>query len=708
MNIRVLNKIAMIVCWCLALATIGLANAGAAVAGQEVAAGSPVSSIIGLYQNYNNARYAVQWKVSPETLSFAKNKIARYEYLVLYSSERLLSSTVESIVQFGFFKSKQEAQAFSRDNQAVFPGLKVVSVSLIEHQSLFELTRTELTRAEKVTDAPYFWISPNPQWSKASLQRLLNTAKNHYVNKQYAQALRYYSLLSLAQDAGIAIWARELMAVCYERLGKNQLATSVYKQLLFENPESRSAARITQRLRILETAASDLKEPLRKSKNANQADAFHWRGVIGQTYNQVSRGGQYVEDQDVLSMLISNFDLHAGLKSGSHDLSVRLNGYDLYDMSDDGDSSDTQVKRFYMDYTHTGTGLNIVGGRQKDFNSGVYTSFDGVTVRYPLTEKWSVGASVGVPVYFSDFADYIDRQFYTLHSGYELNERWSITGYFTQQTFYDELERSAVGGRVKYVSSAFNSYLNLDYDVEFQELNVFRWSGTYVFSRQSQATITYGLQRAPFLTASNIQIGQPYLNVEEYIQSEQYNHEQLLFDALQRTSIFEYGSFSYQYQFDDDLQLIADLYQSVSSEVPNFYTEDDWLTTSVDDVKAEYVYSSAGIQAVAHSFFGKNDTAILSFRHADSTFSSTNILQVSEQLRFGKKLAVRPKLMLSNTTRKNDDAGQTRIRGNLVTTYRLFRNTELRAEIGSEVVDDLEEKRSIDTTYLILGYHARF
>lgn len=680
----------------------------------ENAASNPLLS---LYSDYAQAQYAVQWKVPTGDLSELRAKMPRYSYLLLYTSDDLLAATRGPFVQFGFFKNAREAQQFVQDNQAAFPGLKAVRTTEAEHAALMQQTAESGAQSPSSNSARgFYWLNAGASNTPASVKPVLAEAKVLYINRQYGRALEYYSALSLSSDPDVATWARELKGLTQESLGLTAQAEQTYQQLLASSNGSEPwAARVTQRLRGLETAADDGKSALRKSKYNDKQVPYYYRGVFGQSYNYVTSGGKNIADHDVLSVIATNIDATAGYRLPDHEFKVRLTGYsnyDLMDYPDDyqwGSDDRTVIKRAQLEYTHVDTGINAVGGRQKDTDSGMYMYFDGLTVKYPINNKITIGVNAGVPVQFSDFYDSLDRKFYSAQASYDHNEHWRVAAYITHQTLFDEIDRAAWGGRLQYVNDRFSSYLNLDYDYEFAELNIFRWSGTYRFDQKQQLTATYGMQRLPFLTSTNILLGQPYLNVEGYLR-DQYNSEYLQWEALQRTGVYEYGSLSYQYKFDDSLHITTDLYRSTSSELPIFeYNDEFFIESSVVEKGAEYEYTSVGIQAVALDFLGMNDTATLSFRHGDSTQASSNLIQFSERLRFwNNKIYVTPKLNVKYTQKKITDDSRSNIRGAVAVIYKPWRNVELRMEAGNETIKYLEQKNNLDQAYMYVGYQARF
>jgi hypothetical protein len=653
-------------------------------------------TFIAHYRDYANAGYVVEWPVSAGGVNAVRSRLGRYAYLGFFTSSSLIQNTPLPLVQLGFFRTRAEAEKFVQDNSAAFAGLRVVGLTPSEHKALF------------AGEANWYWLSPATEDRNAGVQAILAQAKNYYMNQQYQQALNYYALLSLSSNREISAWGQELMGLTYERLGQTELALRAYRELIAGQNEGNWTERVKQRLRALETAADDGQDALRKSKYENQNPSLYYRGVFGQSYNYMERGGDGLENEDVFSVLATNYDFTAGYRHSEHKIEVRLAGYDQADMLDHVDDDKTAIKRFYVDYTQVSTGLNVIAGRHKDYDSGQYSYFDGLSIKYPLSSRWKIGFNAGVPVHFSDFYDYMDREFYSLQTNFRLNDRWSFAGYLTHQTVYGEIDRAAYGGTVQYYSPKFTSYLNLDYDYEFAEINVLRWQGTYHFDNRNHVTASYGRQRSPFLTATNILIGQPYLNLEQYLRN-QFNRDYLLHYALERTSLFEYGTLNYHWKIDDSLQIVTDLYHSVSTDIPIFMSEDDGLSTIVDSTDGEYRYSSAGVQAVVDDFFGVKDSATLGLRLIDTTLSSSTMLHIGERFRlFDSRVFLTPKAHLKYSQRKSDETAQTNVRGSLAISYRPWRNTELRLEAGNELIRDVDAKINIDYSYLFVGYQVRF
>lgn len=662
-----------------------------------------------LYADYSSARYAVSFELNDTNAAILRSRLSRFWYLLLYVDGQDLTDRGQTRAQFGFFKNREEAEKFVDEYQSLIGGLTIRPVSQVEHLKLMSLT------AEVIPNQEYYWVSPEDLVTRSSIKALMEKAKDHYVNKRYLQAVRYYRVISLNADFDSAYWARELMALCYEKMGDGDKAIDIYERLLDESPEAKGAKRVAQRLRALETRADDGKDSLRKSKYKADPDKFFYRGGIGQTMRYVTRKGKNFQSEDVLAIVSTNLDARAGLRTDKYDLVAKVNGYNYIDTKDQ-DNDRTRIKQFLLDYTHKSTGLNAQAGRIRNYQSGVYSPFNGISVRYPLSiesmpalDNLTIGINYGEPEGYSEVYDQLDREFFSLQAEYKLGDAWQLSGYYIEQTVFGETDRNAYGGEVRYLKKQFSAYANFDYDFEFAELNNFLTGATYTFKNRSYVSARYGRQRTPFLSTSNILIGQPGLNLEACIQQRSdLECEYFQYFALIRSSTSEHGSINYSRYIDDDIQLSIDAYQSVMSDLPVLESTAGGAQTVVVADGDEYRYSSMGLRLIASSFFGENDTAIMGLRYADTTTNNVSTVQLSERFRFGEKWIVSPKFYLSYRENKEDDDNQTRLRGSLSLKYRVTRSAELFAELGREDFNRLEQKNSIESNYFYAGYSLRF
>ena len=686
----------------LALTPVGAIQAQPA-APSSVAGDEEQQPIRVLYNSYDKAQFAVQMPLTAEAIEELRPRLGRYWYLLLHASQADLNRSGSPVIQFGFFASREEAAQFAAEMQELLGRLQVVDISRDDYKRVLGLRPEHLNQGSAQT----FWLSPADDTTQASLKVLLDQAKAHYIDGNYKQALNHYLALSLAPDAATSEWARELVGLSFERLEQRDQAKAVYQRLLADAPASLGAPRVTQRLRALETAMDDGQEALRRSRYQNQGDRTSVRGVFGQSYRYLTRSGDQLARQDVLSVISTNFDVHAATRTEDHEFEARLNGYVLYDEMNDG-ATRNLLRNMNIKYTHTDSGLNLTGGRLRDFRTGVYSSFDGVSVQYPVMNKLSVGFNYGEPVLFADVYDDLDRSFFSLQANYEFSDQWRLASYYTEQTLFGEDDRKAYGGEVRYRGEQLSAYINLDYDYIFADFNNLLLGSTYRFDDGSHLTGSYGRQRSPFLTATNILVGQSQLDIEDYLRL-QINRDNLLYDALQRTAVTEFGSLSYSRKLEENLDLSVDVYQSAMNEVPLFLSEEERAGEPSVSAAGSYRYSSLGVHLNATNFLGMNDTATVALRYSDTSSSSTSSLQLGERLRFfSGRLLVTPKLNFAYTQRKDTDYSQLRVRSSIAVNYRPVRNADLHIEVGNESFNDLQNDLGINSQFLYAGYSWRF
>lgn len=663
-----------------------------------------------LYEDYNSARYSVAFNLNETNSTILRDRISRFWYLLLFAKDSELAGNGQAVVHFGFFKNRAEAGKFIDEFETLLGEMSIEPLTQVDHLKLMNLGTDQGKGA-----ANFYWISPDDPVSQVSLKALLEVAKNHYVNKRYLLAAKYYQVMSLSADQATSYWARELMALSYEKMGDGDQAIKTYKALLRDMPEASGATRVSQRLRALETRADDGKDARRKSKYNDDPDQFFYRGGIGQTYRYVGREGKNSGSEDVLAIVSTNFDLKAGMRGQEHDFVAQLNGYNYYDLKDEGDDRN-RIKQFNLNYTHKDSGTNVIGGRIRDYRSGVYSPFDGIAIRYPvsvdsmpLLDNLTIGFNYGEPVGYSKIYDDLDRKFFSLQAEYALGDDWKFSGYYTEQTVFGETDRKAYGGEVRYLNKGFSTYANFDYDYEFAEINNLLIGATYSFKDKSYVSTQYGRQRTPFLSASNILIGQPDKDLETCVTDQNdFECEYYQYFALLRSALSEHGSLTYSRYIDDGIQLTLDFYQSMMSEMPVLQAVNGGDDNYVVLTGEQYRYTSVGSRLIATNFFGSSDTAVIGVRFSDTSTSSTKSLNLSERFRMGKKLTLSPKFYLSYTERNDNDDSQSRIRGSFSVKYRVIRSMELFAELGRESYNRLEQKNSVDSNYIYAGYTWRF
>lgn len=659
-----------------------------------------------LYSDFELNQYVIEIPLDRNISQQIKDRIRSYEYRLAYVPMDSLADGNTAVLRFGFFRSSNEAIQLLESSGFAPNSQSAQIISNVEYEAVLDEISADLNTASVSTGDYYvFAIEPGgiDPFEEAST-RILDQAKILYSQQQFALAAKYYSLLSLIGEEKVASWALELLGLCYERMGDLDSAILAYNSVLEDYPDNAGYSRVQQRLRGLVTAASEVQESLRKSSYTASNNEFSTRGVFGQYYRTLSRSVNDGPDEEVLSTLSTDFDLRFSMQKSGHDLTGRINGYSIKDNLDSEDSK-LRLKRVLIEYLHQGSGLSMEVGRQRDFDSGVFSSFDGATIGYPLSQNLNISISAGEPVYTSDIYDDIEHSFYSANLEWELSERWQMTSYFIAQTLNDVTDRQAVGLRAQYSSNRFTSSVAADYDTAFTEINNLIWNANFRPNEAINISANFGYQRSPFLTATNILIGQAELDLEGYLQS-QDNRDTLLEDALARTSLSQYYSLSINSNLSESLKFLADVYVSDLTEIPS----SDFLlgaATSTSDVSA-FSQITYGAQLIKDALFYPTESTALGIRRSEGDTSSSTQIFVRERLRFGSKFSVSPKISYSSTQFTNSEDTRTQIRYSLELIYRPFQKAELSLEAGNESMQTDLTDNKFGSTYMFAGYRINF
>ncbi len=621
---------------------------------------------------------------------------------VIYILDQGSEGEYDPILHLGFFETEESALALWEEISLPDTDWQIGQVSNSLHDLVMSAVRGEV--GERVPPLVYYLSSDNSITQQLSSGEMLETARSYYDNRQYKQAALHYHLLASVADQVTAAWATELMGLSLERLGNIELALNAYGLVLDRYPEAAGSDRVRQRMMGLQTRADDPQSPLRRSDSGDRSSDWRIRGVFGQYYRSLYRELNDQGSEEVMSLLTTDFDFRASRQSADYRLETRVNGYSLVDLLDSSDS-DVRVKRAYLEYEHHDIGLSLRIGRQRDFDSGVFTSFDGATISYRLLDSLSITVSGGKPVYFADIYDAFDYSFYATSLAWDINEAWQLISYYNIQEINSITDREALGLRLKFNNKKFNSALLLDYDIAFSELNNVMWNGNYLVTENTTLSAVFGQQHSPFLTASNILIGQADLNLDVYLQSRE-NVDSLLDDALARTSLNRYYSLTVNSKLSEGFRFIGNYYDSTLTDIPSssFLLGDEVQAQS----NLEFSQRSLSAQVIKDSLFFDAESTAIGWRHSSGTSSESHQLFVNERLRFGAAWTITPRVSYSVIDYLRNSDRQSQLRYSVSSIFRPGRAAELNLEIGNEAIDRDTGGVTFNSTFLFIGYRLIF
>ncbi len=227
----------------------------------------------------------------------------------------------------------------------------------------------------------------------------------------------------------------------------------------------------------------------------------------------------------------------------------------------------------------------------------------------------------------------------------------------------------------------------------------------YQFTGNLSVSAAYGKQRSPFLTASNILIGQADLDLELYLLSRD-NVDTLLEQALSRTSLNQFFTLSINSRLSSNIQLFTNYYHSSLSNIPSY----EFLQGGMDapDIRSAFQQQSFGSQLMIENLFFDFESTSLGFRVNSGSSSSSNQVFVKERYRIGSKFLLSPQLMYTAVSFDASDERESRLRSSLVLIYKPVSNGEFNLEVGNEQISRDIRPDTYSSTYVFAGYRFSF
>lgn len=649
------------------------------------------------YGAYSENPYILEIPFNEENLAeiaFRKSRL-RYQIIYIPLSELARESAT---LRIGFFSDAKSSSEFARFLR--LPS-NMTKVKLAQESQYSEI----LAQLKSVSSQKVIIFTRESTSSAQGTAATFRIAKDLYMKKKYWEAGRLYRMLSIFGDDKSAAWAMELVGLCYEKQQLFADAIHVYEALLSQFPSTSGIHRVEQRLRALQTAAQENKPQLKSTRSENRnARRYFVRGVLGQYYRTLSRTPVDGESEQILNAVTTDFDLRGALHSGDHNLSIRTTAWALNDKID-GDKSEIRVKRAALGYTNERYDFTLNLGRLKVFDAGIFSAFDGVALEYNFNEFFSVGAAAGTPRYSNSVYNVLDYNFYSLYSNWEMSSNWQLNSYVVKQTVNGVTDREAIGMRGQYISERLTSSLHIDYDTAFSELNSALFNAQYGLTQNTRLSVNYGHQRSPFLSATNVLVRKPDLDLVAYLENKE-NKDSLLDDALSLTAINDYFALNISTKIGEHEEFIVEYYNSELSDIPV-------LSANPDEPPSEYTsyaQQAAGVRLVLQQFLSGGDIANLALRQTLNEGSQSFQLFLSEKFRLLKNtLFVNPRINYTRTQYDDNNRGeQYLLRYSLWTAYRPRRNLELNLEIGKESINTQLKQFGYASQYIFGGFRWNF
>jgi len=462
------------------------------------------------------------------------------------------------------------------------------------------------------------------------------------------QAIRVFTKVMTLPEHENSREAKELLGVARERNGQLAHAKAEYEEYLKWYPGGEGGQRVRQRLDAMLTAsAQPPSKPGGRGEPSTRPTEFELFGSASTQYRRevldTEATGKLVTDSSLFSDLSvstrarSSSFLWRGLAAGSY----------RADFADAADGNDTRISALFLDVGQRSGPYSATFGRQPGNTAGVSSRFDGVRLSRRILERWKVSLRGGFPVEIQN-SDQIEtsRYLYGISlDGEDLAGRVDMQLFALQQKADGLLDRSGVGGELRYADERLFVASYVDYDIHFGDLNTALLSGNWQIGPSTSATFFVDYRNSPILASWNAIQGQTAERLDDL--SEIYSDseiKQLAEDRTPRSTLVSLGG---SQQLTDWLQLAIDVSVSNLSSTPA-----SGGVEATDSTGWEFSYFP---QLIASGLLTTGDVGTLGIRYFDGSVSDTWSLIVNERYPITPKLRILPRVRLDWRNRRGRD-----------------------------------------------------
>jgi hypothetical protein len=524
-------------------------------------------------------------------------------------------------------------------------------------------------------------------------EALMVRAREAIAAKNYPEATGALNRLLLLPPNMFSQEAQELIGVAWERAGEPVKARMEYELYLKLFPEGEGSQRVGQRLADLEggtatrpPGSAPLVEPGGSSAkpaeppkrfSGNIAQYYYGGKAKSQSLVNIATGiDQSTLSKTTESAIVTNVDLGGRFDTPDSETRVVLRGTGSVNLVSTS-HSESLLNAAYVDYKRSE--LAVRAGRQTPIGGGLLGLFDGVSLTYPVAEKFKFDLMGGVPANVLVSAP-SQRLLAAVLEADGIFDRWGGNVYVIDQTSEGITNRRGLGGEVRYSGEQSSLYALLDYDTKLRKLNAASVQSSFQMPGQTTVTMLLDERKAPALQLTNALIsaaGDPAwvppgapLSLKTLLQG--HSLAEVQERALLTTATARQGLVSVSRPVSEQWQLSMDLRYSAIGAIPKVGTFEATPATG-----AQYGFST---QLTGSNLYSKRDINSFNFNVLTTPLfkgvqvSYNNLTALQENT-----VTVEPSISLYGQ-HDNQGVKLQRITPGLRLTYRMSRRTSLLGE----------------------------
>lgn len=523
--------------------------------------------------------------------------------------------------------------------------------------------------------------APSPSTASDTDSKLMTTAKQAMINKDYRKASSYLTHILQDPKSTEHQEAQELLGLAYERMELPAQALAEYKKYLKQYPTGPDADRVKQRLNGLLTAKSAPVDKLKPTKvtNAANGSALGWDffGSFSQYYRYQQSSTDITSTQTTDNSLSTDLVMSGRKRGPVWNQRIDFAGNYLYNFMNKtvGGTSGGTTRFFSMfyDLSDKFDDVSMRLGRQTHSSDGVLTRFDGITLNKRIGQHEKLSFLAGYPVDFT-YSDSVEtsRKFYATSLKFEsVIKNLDTKFYFMHQTNDGLTDRQAVGNETQYVNNYTTMYFMYDYDTFYKQTNLATFIGSWRTPGNSSVNITADYRNSPFLTTTNALIGQPVSTLDQLRQTFTVPEIQQL--ALDRTGVYRSLTLSATKTLSPRYQINGDVIVSSLGGTP--------ASGGVAATPATGNLYYYNLTLIAKNLLSSNDVAVLGARYYTDVSADTIGVNFSDRFTINPRWRINPRMSIDL---RNGDDGSRRIilTPRIITQWRPSRSWQLEMEFG--------------------------
>lgn len=537
------------------------------------------------------------------------------------------------------------------------------------------------------------------QTDDEKLNALLTETNQAFLDQNYPRAIQLLTKINTISSGLIKRRAQEMIGVARERNGQLAHAKREYEIFIEEYPEGDDTNRVRQRLASLVTAART--EVTQRKETAPDSWQTEFYGSFAQRYYRDETTPEDADSITLRDQLVTDLDFVGKAKKGDVQLKTQFIGSyrDDFDTEND-DEFMPNIASVEVNLLNTGFYGRL--GRQSRTTGGVLGRFDGVHGAYDIAEDITINAVYGYPVLIEDKNAINDSQeFYGTSVDFrDIWGGWDLTGFYITQDNEGVKDREAIGSELRYIDEKKSYFTLVDYDIYFDELNIFLFLGNWNYSDATRFTLNLDYRNSPVLTKTNAIQGQGVLNLDELF--DVFSDEELKQLAMDRTAVNKTVTGTVTHELSKKWQVIGELTATEFDDTPA-----SGGVEAIPGTDTEYYVST---QLIGNQFMYDNDIVIFGLRYGDTTNADTYTLTGNWRVNINRKLRVNPRLRLDYRENKDDSGNRVIVKPFIRVDYNLRKWVKFEMDLGYEWYDEQLDVGSFrnNSYYFSMGYRIQF